>query len=287
LAMFDPVPVDPQELKNDESNYLKAQARENVQLAINKLFSLPVSKREKGEMGVYVELPLRTTIIPREKPVPQVRPMTKWEKFAKEKGITNTKKKEMNVLDENTGEIRPRFGFNRAGKEGDEDWAIEFKPGDDPTVDPFTKKKQEKKERVLKNEKARKANIARISKLQKEDGLKLPSVALSNQIHTSLGQKQSNVMDAINLTQRSTISMGKFDQKLNGEKKIKAPKKYESLFVDESEKNAKALKKALNPIAQPTVAMSKAINQAMVRGNKKRKQSQLKKMDQNEKKKQK
>jgi len=70
-------------------------------------------------------------------------------------------------------------------------------------------------------------------------------------------------------------------------KKIKAPKKYESLFVDESEKNAKALKKALNPIAQPTVAMSKAINQAMVRGNKKRKQSQLKKMDQNEKKKQK
>jgi len=190
LVVFDPVPMDLQEFGKDQNSYLLKHSRENVQFAINNLFSLPVSERKSGEMGVYVELPSRTTIIPREKPIPQIKPPTKWELFAKEKGIINKKKRDFHVIDENTGEIRPRFGFNRATKEGDEDWAIEVKPGDDPNIDPWTKKKQEKKERVLKNEKARKANIARIAKLRPEDGISLPTVALTNQIHTSLGQKK-------------------------------------------------------------------------------------------------
>jgi len=34
-----------------------------------------------------VSLPEKTTILPREKAIPKVKPLTKWEKFRLEKGI--------------------------------------------------------------------------------------------------------------------------------------------------------------------------------------------------------
>lgn len=77
--------------------------------------------------------------------------MTKWEKFAKQKGIKNNKRERM-LYDEDTGEYKPRFGYKR-GNNGIEDTPIvEVKDGQDPFADPWTEERKTKKERVQKNQ---------------------------------------------------------------------------------------------------------------------------------------
>lgn len=46
--------------------------------------------------------------------LPKPKAPTRWEKFAEQKGISNTKRERM-VYDELTQEYRPRFGYKRAG----------------------------------------------------------------------------------------------------------------------------------------------------------------------------
>ena len=53
------------------------------QILFNTLFKLPVVKVDDI---MCVELPAPETKIPREKPLPKPKELTKWEKFAKEKG---------------------------------------------------------------------------------------------------------------------------------------------------------------------------------------------------------
>jgi hypothetical protein len=61
------------------------------------------------------------------KPLPPPKKETRWEQFAKEKGIQNRKRSRM-VWDEEAQEWRPRWGYKRA-KGGVEDMAIvEVKP---------------------------------------------------------------------------------------------------------------------------------------------------------------
>lgn len=103
------------------------------------------------------------TVLPRAKPLPKARPPTKWEVFAKEKGITKRKKEKL-VYDDITDTWKPRYGYNRIGAEKD-DWLIEMKDNEDPNVDKFEQKKEEKKERVAKNELQRLKNIARATKV--------------------------------------------------------------------------------------------------------------------------
>jgi regulator of ribosome biosynthesis len=47
------------------------------------------------------------------KPIPPPKKETRWEKFAKEKGIQNRKRSRM-VWDEASQEWKPRWGFDRA-----------------------------------------------------------------------------------------------------------------------------------------------------------------------------
>ena len=80
-------------------------ARDDVQLLINRIFELPT---DRVENEIIVKLPPPTTRIPRAKPVPKAKQLTKWEKFAKEKGITTRKKsrvewdEELQVLHEHS-----------------------------------------------------------------------------------------------------------------------------------------------------------------------------------------
>lgn len=63
----------------------------------------------------------------RAKPIPEAKKETKWEKFAKEKGIQKKKRARM-IWDEQTNEWRPRWGYKRANG-GIEDMPIvELKP---------------------------------------------------------------------------------------------------------------------------------------------------------------
>ena len=63
----------------------------------------------------------------RAKPIPLPKKFTKWEQFAKEKGITNKKKARM-VWDEEHGEFRPRWGYKRANAGVEDAPIVEVKP---------------------------------------------------------------------------------------------------------------------------------------------------------------
>lgn len=53
---------------------------------------------ERVEESIVAKLPKPTTILPRIRKVPGPKPLTKWEKFAKEKGIKK-KKRDKKVYD--------------------------------------------------------------------------------------------------------------------------------------------------------------------------------------------
>ncbi len=56
---------------------------------MNRIFELPTLKVDNETV---VKLPEITTKLPRAKPIPKKKELTKWEKFAKEKGIQKVKK---------------------------------------------------------------------------------------------------------------------------------------------------------------------------------------------------
>jgi regulator of ribosome biosynthesis len=100
--------------------------------------------------------------MPREKPVPEPKPETKWEKFAREKGIKKTKRDRM-VYDETTDEIRPRYGYKRVSDEVEDVPIIEVKNGQDPFADPWEARNKDKKTKVAKNQHNRLNNQIRAS----------------------------------------------------------------------------------------------------------------------------
>jgi hypothetical protein len=164
-----------------------------------------------SDAGPVAELPAAVTVLPRsvpsiscdrrdvtpngvayrrsgrEKPIPQPKKETKWEKFAREKGIKKKKKDRM-IWDEPEQEWRPRWGFKRANAGVEELPIVEVKPvsqppvsssilvealgleaspdqsdlnaafrafrgrqGQDPFADPWSEARKEKKGRVAKN----------------------------------------------------------------------------------------------------------------------------------------
>jgi len=91
------------------------------------LFQLPIHSDEFS-MDPLAKLPPGKMHIPREKPPPEPKPPTKWELFAKAKGIKKKKKSRL-VFDEITQEYRPRFGYKRP-LDPNNDWVKEDKPSE-------------------------------------------------------------------------------------------------------------------------------------------------------------
>eukprot|EP00452_MALV-II_sp_L67-6_P000166 gene166-39_t len=93
---------------------LAAVSRDNTQLLVNKLFTaLPQEKTDTGIVGIlrnHLEAPKSTFRVPREKPVPTEKAMTRWERFAQEKGIKKKKRSRL-VWDEITKDWVPRWGY--------------------------------------------------------------------------------------------------------------------------------------------------------------------------------
>ncbi|EFO65720.1 Hypothetical protein GLP15_3512 [Giardia lamblia P15] len=145
-----------------------------MQLAVKTLASLckefVMLPSTSGPMGPVAMLPEPRTLLPREKPLPEEKPLTTWEKFAKEKGIKK-RSRSQKVFDEKTGEYRPRYGYRRRTDNTIEfDPIVPAKPGvDDYTgaEDPFTRARREKKERVAKNKAQQAANIKRARAIKK------------------------------------------------------------------------------------------------------------------------
>jgi regulator of ribosome biosynthesis len=107
----------------DREAHILALTLTSTQSLISTLFNLPVHSSENGPTA---KLPTPTTMLPREKPVPKPKPPTKWERFAKEKGISH-KKKETKVWDDEKQDWVRRWGRDGKNKEGENVWLTEVK----------------------------------------------------------------------------------------------------------------------------------------------------------------
>ncbi|CAB1427576.1 unnamed protein product [Pleuronectes platessa] len=235
-----------------KEDFLKSLARDNTQLLINELWKLPT---ERVEEAIVAKLPVPATPLPREKPPPKARPPTKWEQFAKLKGIQKKKKTNL-VWDENAKDWRRRWGHKRANDDT-KDWLIEVPVTADPNEDQFAKRVKAKKERVAKNELNRLRNIARSQKL------KVPGVGLTPRA----SQNKDELSRAVSVARTSTASVGQFQDRLPKEK---APKntgkrrKFEALIGDFSGERKKQLEflRVLGT-KSPQLNITKAVNKQM------------------------
>lgn len=130
VVLFDVNPFEDEKMnlsrctREERESYLESLTRDNAQLLFNGLYSLP--QEESDEMGRLVSLPKSTTVIPREKPVPTEKPLTRWEKFAKVKGIKK-EKRSAKVYDEASGQWKYRHGSKSANNDPLADWCEEVK----------------------------------------------------------------------------------------------------------------------------------------------------------------
>lgn len=139
--------------------------------------------------GRMVKLPDKgLEVLPRAKAIPVTREPTKWELFARAKGIPPKKKRERMVWDAEAKEFRPRFGYKRAGKNLDEVKEVTL-----PTA----------------------MNASRSIKKTKEKVRPVASVASGG-----VYQPKSGLERGLKVAQRSTASAGRFDKRVEKEPNI-------------------------------------------------------------------
>jgi regulator of ribosome biosynthesis len=229
--------------------------RESLQVLIGHIFKLPV---ERSDVGPIAQLSEPTTVIPREKPFPKERPETKWEKFRRNKGIPK-RKKSSRVWDNDVKDWRYRYGNKRKNDERLE-WVVEDNENalrESGAEDPFIMKKNEKKEKIEKQRKKQVSNTLRSQKLL--DKKALPGVVgLSNK-----GRNDYNdIKRAINLAQKSTGSLGYFDNKMDDEPQIKRKPKLVS-GENEQKTNIKIAKSVIKKNKGSDINIRKAVNRSI------------------------
>lgn len=197
------------------ANPTEETIREVAESLVHAIFTLPLTDDVDGR---YVTLPNGAFELPREKPIPRERQTTKWEKYAREKGIQKDKKRDRLVLDDATGEYVPRYG--RGSKNAiDRDIILPHKESMGDDYNPFTEKRKEKKKRVVTNHKKQTANIERSRKSTIH-----PMQALNVAKAGPSGKKylpKSALKDSLSVVQRSTASAGRFDKRVKNEPKQK------------------------------------------------------------------
>lgn len=199
--------LDAKLINKEKNDYIKNLTRDNIQLLINQIWQLPT---ERVDDAVVVKLPNAKTLLPRSLPVPKEKTLTKWESFAKEKGIRKSNKAKVH-WDEELKEWIPEYGYKRAAAEREKDWVIEVPGNADPYEDQFAKKKQAKVERVAKNEFQRLRNIA------KAKNIKIPKMGVVNPDMAN----SKDLVTAITVAKSSTASVGKFQSSLPKEKEAR------------------------------------------------------------------
>ncbi|KAG5679392.1 hypothetical protein PVAND_008960 [Polypedilum vanderplanki] len=193
-----------EELKENTETYIQNLTRDNVQLLVNSIWQLPT---ERLDEHIVVKLPKPTFALPRARKLPVPKPLTKWEQFAKAKGIKK-RTKDKKVWDEELGKWVPTYGYQKFKADRDKNWVLEVPKNIDPMTDMFQKKKDLKNERVAKNELARMKNIARAQKVD------VPRVGFVSE--DSATAKELHIASTI--AKHSTASVGKFQESLPKEK---------------------------------------------------------------------
>lgn len=259
----------------NEEHLLK-KASEGCSQLLKGLWELETEKTDAGPLAVLPSYFVNKT--PRELPPPQAKAETKWEKFAKERGIAPKEKRSRKVWDEGRQTWAYLTGYQKSSDANDsESWPImEVKGNEDPYDDPWERARDKKKDRIDKNVMSRMRNEERAGNLVKgttsrtmkakkasrESGREggkqdvTPSgIAVDMQSGTQRGKELTKA--ALLATQRSTASLGKFDQLREGEPERRKAmmlglkkRKFESgtdknVIKSESKKNMKLLENVL------------------------------------------
>jgi len=204
--------VDPNQMElvgEDLEGNLLNLARDNAQLLINAIWQL---ETERVEEVVVAKFPPPSTKLPREKPVPKPKPMTKWEKYAKEKGIDKKKKKSRLVWDDVVQKWVPQFGYKKVQVEQEKNWMMPLKGNAPDTEDPYEKEAEAKREKVAKNELQRLRNLARAKKVTVPSVGVVPSTQQGNAKAVS---QSEDLKKAAEIAKTSTASLGKFQENLS------------------------------------------------------------------------
>lgn len=210
LLAFDYNTLDLKALRSETEHYLKNVTRDNVQILINKIWELPT---ERVDEAIVAKLPKPQFILPRSRQVPKPKPLTKWQKFAKEKGITSKKKNKSKLKwDDQLQKWIPLFGYKRNKAMEQKEWLVEVNDENKVMEDSFANAKAAKQERQSKNELQRLHNIA------KARNIKIPRIGLPTNDHFPNSQQLSQ---AITVARTSTASVGKFQNRLPKEKDAK------------------------------------------------------------------
>ncbi|VVB02562.1 unnamed protein product [Arabis nemorensis] len=249
-----------------------------VQAIANTLFNFPSTETSDGPL---VHLPPPITKLPREKHLPRPKPPTKWEEFALKRGIQNRKKDKI-VYDEQTDQFKRRHGYDRVNDDNDIP-IIEAKETDEPGVDPFAKRLDDKKKRVGKQEKNRLQNLRTAEKagaLPSHVQLAATALPISGTKAQPKKIGKEALGDVAGLAATSTASGGKFDKKLPGEKPQKKQGKHNKYLpvvgekrgaVDqEKEQTNNVLSKILSKHSHEILNVGKAINMYNVKKEKKK-----------------
>ncbi|KAL7078036.1 hypothetical protein ACQ4LE_002488 [Meloidogyne hapla] len=244
--------------KKIDDKQLNILTQKSTQYLFDKIWSLP---RKVVQDATCVMLPSTEYSLPREKPIPKPKEPTKWEKFAKEKGIISKNKRSKKVWDDTTKEWKPRFGYRRALKEENEtkDWLIEIPDKADPYKDYFVERSNIKKEMANKQEFQRLKNISRNEKNSQQISSKPLLNSKKLKINGNLeplglgsfeGKSKEQLNHHLNRAKKSTSSAGKFQSTLKGEKtpKMVIKRKFESNEDFSNERNRQL--EILNKIKQ-------------------------------------
>ncbi|KKZ65815.1 hypothetical protein EMCG_01200 [[Emmonsia] crescens] len=116
---------------------LTSTARDGAQALLNQLLTTCTITATPRD-GILLSLPPRTTLLPRFKPLPTPKQPTKWELFARKKGIgkynknlgsgggsAETERRKKLVYDEASGEWVPKWGYKGKNKRGENEWLVE------------------------------------------------------------------------------------------------------------------------------------------------------------------
>ncbi|KAI4326313.1 hypothetical protein MLD38_031639 [Melastoma candidum] len=255
---------------------------ELVQAIADSLFNLPATEDADGPV---VKLPPPTTKLPREKHLPKPKPPTKWETFAKAKGIKKRKTDKV-VWDEQTGTWKRRYGYDRVDDDKDVP-VIEAKATDEVGEDPFAKRRADKKGRVAKQEKNRLQNLKEAAKMGAlPSHVQLAATALPITGTQAQPKKMSKdeLGNVAGLASTATASGGKFDKKLPGEKKAKHDHKYRKFLPVavgsgmgsiEKEQTDRVLNKLISSNSHEILNIDKAISMYNVKKEKKRRNQKV------------
>jgi len=179
LMGIDPNPLVTSDPTRAVEEVLKSTARDGAQVLINQLLTAcPITSDVKN--GTLLTLPPPNTVLPRSKPLPTPKPPTKWELFARKKGIgkynskpgatlAEKERRKKLVYDEASGEWVPRWGYKSHNKAGEDDWLVEipekeWKKEIDEGKNFRTASRKERVERSRRNERKMRANERRSRK---------------------------------------------------------------------------------------------------------------------------